>query len=334
MRMFSSLNPDREDRKPAAAAMSRIEGKRDAGQKRRVRWESHWRWLATDKFGGYGVRTIWHIEHRRWGIQNELFNVLTNARGMALSQDSVCGRMTFLMNTSGIGSKVRQALITSIGPAVYTCLFLLLMLVWHIAKFPSPERIFEAVSSLYRAHGIWIVGLSAFVEGLVLINLYFPGSAVILIGVITFRGDPIGAASVVVVTMFAFILAANCNYAIGYFGLHNLIKRLGGGPALGKAHRWYEAKGHRAVLLSYWHPNIGAFVAVACGNGRFGYHRFLRFAVIAVFTWNTLWGFLAYHFASLAKETATQPLILLSAFVLWTMSTFSITLIRELRRAV
>lgn len=48
-----------------------------AGQKRRVRRESHWRWLATDELGGYGVRTIWQIGHRRWGIENELFNVLT-----------------------------------------------------------------------------------------------------------------------------------------------------------------------------------------------------------------------------------------------------------------
>lgn len=236
-----------------------------------------------------------------------------------------------MRNRLTIPRKVQEALTASIAPAIYTGLFLLLMLVWHVAKLPNPERVFEAVASLYKTHGLWIVGLSAFIEGLVLVNLYFPGSAVILIGVISFRGDSIGAASVVVVTMLAFILAANCNYAFGFFGLHDLIKRLGGGLWLEKAHRWYDTKGHRALLLSYWHPNLGAFVAVACGNARLDYHRFLCLVVIAIIAWNTLWGFLAYNFASLAKETATQPLILLSAFVLWTLIAFFSTLIKETR---
>lgn len=234
-----------------------------------------------------------------------------------------------MLDSPLLSAKVRHALISSVEPAVYTCLFLLLMLVWRLAKMPDPERVFEVVSALFKTHGLWIVGLSAFVEGLVLVNLYFPGSAVILIAVITFRGDPIGAASVVTVTMFAFVLAAFCNYAIGFFGLHHLIRRLGGGPWLDKAHRWYEAKGHRAVLLAYWHPNLGAFVAVACGNGHLDFHRFLRFVIVAVIAWNTLWGALAYHFASLAKQTATQPFVLLAAFLLWTAVRFSMAFFKH-----
>ncbi len=239
-----------------------------------------------------------------------------------------------MTNGNNISSKLRPALVASISPAIYTVLFLLLMVIWHVAKFPSPDRIFDEVSSLYKSHGLWIVGLSAFIEGLVLVNLYFPGSAVILIGVITFRGNPVAAASVVAVTMFAFILAANCNFAIGFFGLHHLIRRLGGGRWLEKAHSWYEAKGCHALLLSYWHPNFGAFVAVACGNGRLNYNRFLRITAIAILAWNTFWGILAYHFASLAKETATQPLILLMFFALWTVGQFTVTLIVEMRKKV
>lgn len=47
------------------------------GGRRPVPRASHWRWLVTRELDGYGVQVIWQIGHRRWGIENELFNVLT-----------------------------------------------------------------------------------------------------------------------------------------------------------------------------------------------------------------------------------------------------------------
>lgn len=53
------------------------EVQRVAGRTVRVPRESHWRWLALPELDDYGVRAIWQLGHRRWGIENELFNVLT-----------------------------------------------------------------------------------------------------------------------------------------------------------------------------------------------------------------------------------------------------------------
>ena len=47
------------------------------GRRVRVPQESHWRWLVTRELAGYDVRAIWQMGHRRWGIENPLFNVLT-----------------------------------------------------------------------------------------------------------------------------------------------------------------------------------------------------------------------------------------------------------------
>jgi hypothetical protein len=43
----------------------------------RVPKQSHWRWLTTKELDGYSSKTIWRIGHHRWGVENELFNVLT-----------------------------------------------------------------------------------------------------------------------------------------------------------------------------------------------------------------------------------------------------------------
>lgn len=43
----------------------------------RVPKQSHWRWLTTRELDGYHARTIWRIGHQRWGVENHLFNELT-----------------------------------------------------------------------------------------------------------------------------------------------------------------------------------------------------------------------------------------------------------------
>ena len=50
---------------------------RVAGRKEVVTQKSHWRWLATRELDGYGIQTIWHIGHQRWGVENHAFNELT-----------------------------------------------------------------------------------------------------------------------------------------------------------------------------------------------------------------------------------------------------------------
>ena len=167
-----------------------------------------------------------------------------------------------------------------------------------------------------------IVALAAFVEGLVLVNIYFPGSAVILIGVVAQKGNAMGATHVVLVTMAAFLISGVVNYAIGYFGLHKVIKRFGGDAWLQQAERWYEQSGHKAILTSYMHPNLGAFVSVACGNARYSFISFLKFAAIGAVAWNTLWGLVVYRFADVAKSAATQSWSVIALLLMWAAFAF------------
>jgi hypothetical protein len=48
-----------------------------AGERVLVPLESHWRWIVTRELAGYAERGIWQIGHRQWGIENHVFNTLT-----------------------------------------------------------------------------------------------------------------------------------------------------------------------------------------------------------------------------------------------------------------
>ena len=218
--------------------------------------------------------------------------------------------------------KIKRGLTSAIVPLIYMGLFIILSILWKLFSLPEPDEIFNFILNLFNTYGLIIVGLAAFIEGLVLVNIYFPGSAVILIGVVAKKDDPVGAMQVVIVTIIAFLLAAIVNYALGYFGLYTLIRKLGGGEWLKKAEGWYERSGHRAILTSFIHPNLGAFISVACGNARFPFTKFMLYAVVGALLWNTLWGVVVYNFANIMASAATQGWSVAALLLIWTMVAF------------
>ena len=53
------------------------ERQQQGGQKTTVSQESFWRWLASRELEGIPAQGIWRIGHARWGIENHVFNELT-----------------------------------------------------------------------------------------------------------------------------------------------------------------------------------------------------------------------------------------------------------------
>jgi hypothetical protein len=53
------------------------ERRQQGGRKTTVRQESFWRWLVSRELDGIPAQGIWRIGHGRWGIENHVFNELT-----------------------------------------------------------------------------------------------------------------------------------------------------------------------------------------------------------------------------------------------------------------
>ena len=203
------------------------------------------------------------------------------------------------------------------------------MMLWRLFDLPNPNEMYDHVVRLFREHGAVIVFMSALVEGLVLINLYFPGSAVILLGVAAARGSPLQAAMVVLVASIAFVLSGCINYAIGRTGLYWLVNRLGGTSWLLKAQQTYRRHGAVIIPVAYVHPNLGAFISVSAGVSRLAFGRFALLCLVGVACWNALWGVIAYLFASTVAQLATQPMLLLCLLITWTTIAFLSGLLRN-----
>ena len=219
-------------------------------------------------------------------------------------------------------TRLKNAFSVSLLPAAYSVLFLLLMALWKLFNGPSPEETYASIVQFFTIYGTPVIAISALIEGIVLVNFYFPGSAVILIGVATARGDPLRAAYLIAVVSGAFFVAAQLNYCLGLFGFRKAVLKLGGKAWLARTEKWYAQYGAKVIPLTFIHPNVGAFMSVACGNARF---KFVHFAILTFFSiivWNSFWGVFAYLFPKEVANVATQPMLLLSGFLLWTTFAF------------
>lgn len=238
------------------------------------------------------------------------------------------------MPLPSLTTRLESGLTNAALPLIYTFLFAVLVTTWKALDWPSPEECYAHIMQLYTTHGHLAVALAALVEGIVLANLYLPGSAVIILGVAAARGNPSEAFVVVAITTSMFILAAVLNYLIGYIGLHRCIRHLGGGRLLDDAQERYSRQGTKALLIASFHPNFAAFVAVACGIAKFPVKRFLSVAALGTVLWNILWGIVAYNLADVVENVATQPGLMFGLLATWSLVAFVAGLFKDRRDTV
>lgn len=228
-----------------------------------------------------------------------------------------------------IVSRVRYAFASAIAPLCYTFLFIVLMIIWRVFNLPSPEETFEIMINWFHKYGYTIVLFAAFLEGLVLINLYLPGSAVVLVAVVAARENLTEVCMLITLASFAFWITAQINYGIGRLGLHWIIIKFGGRSWLERANKWYAKYGAFVIVPTFFHPNLGGFVSVACGVGKYSLRKFMVISLLSVAGWNAVWGVLVYNASDVAEKAATTPWLLFAFLFTWSLAAFVIGFIKS-----
>ncbi len=82
---------------------------------------------------------------------------------------------------------------------------------------PSPEEIVLFLESLYYKYGLVGVFISSFLEGLVYLGLYFPGSLILVLAVILSDGTPFSLFLIIFVATIAVTLTTIVNYFFGRY---------------------------------------------------------------------------------------------------------------------
>lgn len=161
--------------------------------------------------------------------------------------------------------------------------------------FVSFDGFIKFLSNIYVSYGPIILFLSGFIESIVLVGLYFPGSTIILLGATLAGAGIISLPTVVTWTTLGILLAYSLNYYLGKVGGSKFLKKFGLEESVNQA----KEKAEKSNLIYLWstaHPNIGAVVAVALGMMKVNFVKFILQMTLTQFFWSTFWGVIFYFF--------------------------------------
>jgi membrane protein DedA with SNARE-associated domain len=202
------------------------------------------------------------------------------------------------------------------APLTLVVVFATVLVLFYIFPLPGKADIIAFMKHYYDQYGYWLVFIGAIGEGMLLFNWYFPGSVMVVFGVIFSRPDPVKAAVMVLLIMLGFFLSYLFNYALGKYGWYRLLLRLGLRKPLENAKTRVETKGLRLIFFTYFHPNLGALTATSAGILHLPFRKFLLYSIVAIIAWNTLWGFVAYFVGPVLLDYM-GPTMVLIGLALW-----------------
>ncbi|MAG39863.1 hypothetical protein CMI41_02770 [Candidatus Pacearchaeota archaeon] len=187
--------------------------------------------------------------------------------------------------------------------------YLCVLLFWWVGVIPSPSEIVLFLESLYINFGYFGLFIATFLEGIVYLGLYFPGSFIIALAVFFSDGSFFTLLTISIVVAAALTVTALVNY---FLGRYVLIK---------ERDKLIEKELDKGFFFSFLHPNILAFYFFNEGLEKKSPWKIVFIPFIMI-PWGLACAYFLFSFAEVARSRLESPLFLGSLIVLWLVLAF------------
>ncbi len=211
--------------------------------------------------------------------------------------------------------KIKEILKLLSIPLTLMIIYLSMALLWKLFNFPNPEELVNIITNYFNSYGLWIVFISALIEGFLLLGQYFPGGFIIFLGVLSAGSNIIRASNVVLIVSIAFFISYYGNYLLGKYGWYKLFEKFGLKKSLDNAQRRLNKHGFKAVIFSYWEPNLASITATAAGILHLPTKVFLLYSAIGIIAWNSFWGILIFNMGKAALQLTGLKYVTIIFFI-------------------
>jgi len=184
-------------------------------------------------------------------------------------------------------------------PLTLLVLLILVDILAHFGVIPSQKDVTQYICRVFEEHGLVIVVLFSFVENIILVNAYFPGSIVILTAMGMTAGDPVRAFATFLCIIIPAAIAQVINFVLGRYSsiIQPLIKE---DVTIGQPRRLWIL-----FLLTYWHPHSSSITSFMLGANQFDPVRFLANYAIFGLIWNSFWAVLMYSVGEIGSTSSS-----------------------------
>ncbi|MBN2617655.1 MAG: hypothetical protein JXR64_05010 [Spirochaetales bacterium] len=191
---------------------------------------------------------------------------------------------------------------------LFVLLIVIVAYILNVSGFlPSTSEMILKLNDLFLEYGLPIVALSSFLEHIVGVNVYFPGSIVIVTAMTLAAGNLSFAITIFLAEVIPAILAYIFNYFVTYFAVKKDTS----------TNIYSEKKFYKYLILYFstlWHPHFGAVTCIQSAKEKMPIKTFLLLLIPFAFFWDLCWGILIYNFGYFFKTNADK---LFPIFVLY-----------------
>jgi membrane protein DedA with SNARE-associated domain len=184
---------------------------------------------------------------------------------------------------------------------------------------PTTDELISTFSVLYARFGLEIIFVSAFLESLVIVTYFVPGSFALALGVIFARTGETELVSVIAVALIGATLGYQLDYLLGSYGFGEIFKKIGYQNLLDTAKSKLNRFGKRGLIIGFVHSNLGSLVSFAAGATGYPWWRFTLICFFATLFWATLWAIIIYSlgeiFLDLLKKYSFLLFVLSAALL-------------------
>lgn len=160
---------------------------------------------------------------------------------------------------------------------------------------PDIDHFLEILKQIYGQHGYILIFLGGFLEAILLVGFYVPGSTAVLLGAAVSRTGVLEFPLAYISGLSGLTLGYIVSYALGRFGWYHILNNFFEKGVQSAAER-IKKHGIKALLIGCFYPGAASFLSTAAGVVQMPFRRFLVTVFIGQALWGLFWGVLTYFY--------------------------------------
>lgn len=197
--------------------------------------------------------------------------------------------------------------------------YLSVLMLWKIGILPPPVDIVIILENLYTRYGLIGLSIATFLEGIVYLGLYFPGSFIILLSVILSDGSISSFLIISLVVAVTLTLTSIINYVLGRYIIYKERKSK---IVLNKK---VSSKGLLAAMI---HPNLLAFYFFHSGIKQQNPRKILLVPFLMII-YGFVYCLIIYSAKNWFRAAIENPAIMITLIALWIIISFVINFLHK-----
>jgi len=188
-----------------------------------------------------------------------------------------------------------------------------LLLLWSLGVIPAPIEIMAFLETLYQSYGLMGLFVASFLEGIVYLSLYFPGSFVVALAVFLSDGTLNVLISISVIVATALTITSIINYIIGR---HVVLKKTEE-KSLPKEYKMAS----KGLFFSMLHPSSLGFYFFHAGIEKHNPWKII-FVPLVMIPYGLTLAYVLYHFKGPLQKSLESPYLMITVIFVWFVMAF------------